>query len=69
MAQVKLRDIEELLDEADLIYRYDWACVDARLKHQQAPAGLNASVVLERHGALNWLIQRDGDWDHPDVNT
>ncbi len=69
IAQVKLRDIEELLDEADLIYRYDWACVDARLKHQQAPAGLNASVVLERHGALNWLIQRDGDWDHPDVNT
>ncbi len=69
MQQVKLRSIEEILDEADLIYRYDWACVDARLKQQNAPAHLNASVVLERHGALNWLIQKDADWDNPDVST
>lgn len=69
MQQVKLRDIEEILDEADLIYRYDWACVDARLKQQNAPANLNASIVLERHGALNWLIQADADWDNPDVST
>jgi len=69
MQQVKLRDIEEILDEADLIYRYDWACVEARLKQQNAPANLNASIVLERHGALNWLIQADADWDNPDVST
>ncbi|WDZ51892.1 DUF4272 domain-containing protein [Acinetobacter vivianii] len=69
MQQVKLRDIEEILDEADLIYRYDWACVDARLKQQNAPANLNASIVLERHGTLNWLIQGDADWDNPDVST
>lgn len=69
MAKVELRDIDEILDEADLIYRYDWACVDARMKQLNAPAGLNSSVVVERHGALNWLIQRDGDWDDPDVNT
>ncbi|GAA5631322.1 hypothetical protein Acal02_01948 [Acinetobacter calcoaceticus] len=69
MQQVKLRDIEEILDEADLIYRYDWACVDARLKQQNAPSNLNASIVLERHGALNWLIQADADWDNPDVST
>lgn len=69
MQQVKLRDIEEILDEADLIYRYDWACVDARLKQQNAPANLNASIVLERHGALNWLIKADADWDNPDIST
>lgn len=69
MQQVKLRDIEEILDEADLIYRYDWACVDARLKQQNAPANLNASIVLERHGTLNWLFQADADWDNPDVST
>ena len=69
MQQVKLRNIEEILDEADLIYRYDWACVDARLKQQHAPTNLNASIVLERHGALNWLIQADADWDNPDVST
>jgi hypothetical protein len=69
MSKVKLREIEEILDQADLIYRYDWACVDARLKQQQAPANLNSSVVVERHGALNWLIQADSDWDYPDVST
>jgi len=69
MQQVKLRNIEEILDEADLIYRYDWACVDAGLKQQNAPSNLNASIVLERHGALNWLFQADADWDNPDVST
>lgn len=69
MAKVKLRDIEEILDQADLIYRYDWACVSARLNQEQAPAQLNSAVVVERHGALNWLIQSDSDWDHPDVST
>ena len=35
------------------------------------PAGLNPSVVMERHAALNWLIDNDGqdDWDNPDVST
>lgn len=69
MKKVKLREIEEILDQADLIYRYDWACVNARLKQQQAPAQLNSSVVVERHGALNWLIQSDSYWDYPDVST
>ena len=69
MAKVKLRDIEEILDQADLIYRYDWACVNVRLKQEQAPAQLNSAVVVERHGALNWLIQSDSDWDHPNVST
>ena len=71
MAQAKLRDIASILDEADLIYRYHWACVDARLKQAPMPAGLNPSVVMERHAALNWLIDNDGqdDWDNPDVST
>lgn len=69
MQQVELRNLDEILDQADLTYRYDWACVDARLKQQDASENLNASVVVERHGALNWLIQHDGDWDNPDLST
>lgn len=71
MATTKLRDIASILDEADLIYRYHWACVNARLKQAPMPAGLNPSVVMERHAALNWLIDNDGqdDWDNPDVST
>lgn len=49
----ELRYLNEILDQADLTYFYDWACVDARLKEQDAPENLNASVVVEPHGALN----------------
>lgn len=71
MAKVRLRDISEILDEADLIFRYDWACVDARIHGDEAPAGLNPDVVYERHCGLNWLIDVDGsdDWDNVSTNT
>lgn len=54
--QANLRTTGEILDATDLIYRYDWACVDARLNGKPAPAGLESGVVYERHYALNWLI-------------
>ncbi|MBK8305328.1 MAG: DUF4272 domain-containing protein [Chloracidobacterium sp.] len=49
IAEAKLRTAVEILDATDLIYRYDWACVDARLNDRIIPAGLNPSVVAERH--------------------
>lgn len=68
LTKSKMRSAKEILDEADLIYRYDWACIDAMLKEQPAPAGLNGEVVLERHRMLNWLISYDdAAWD--DVRT
>ncbi len=71
MSKVNLRDIDEILDEADLIFRYDWACVDARIKGKMAPANMDNSVVLERHKGLNWLIGEYGseDWDTVQANT
>ena len=71
MKDTSLRSIEEILDAADLIFRYDWACVDARIKGEPAPAGLNSEVVYERHWGLNWLIDADqqNDWDHVSCNT
>ena len=66
--EARLRSISELLDEADLIYRYHWACVDARVNGAPPPRGLDCGVVLERHRALNWLIGYQGQaWD--DVTT
>jgi hypothetical protein len=64
----RLRPQREILDQADLIYRYHWAVTEARLHNQPAPAGLNPDVVMERHYALNWLIGYMGqEWD--DVST
>jgi len=68
IAKAKLRPKSEILDEADLIYRFDWAAVNARLKKIPAPAGLINGVVMERHRALNWLIgYMNQEWD--DVTT
>jgi len=66
--RAKSRPISEILDEADLIYRYDWAVVDARIKGEDPPGNLDPGVVYERHYALNWLIgYMDQEWD--DVTT
>ena len=68
LKKAKLRPQSELLDAADLIYRYDWAVVDARVKGSDPPANLDGGVVMERHYALNWLIQNGNpEWD--DIST
>lgn len=68
IADARPRSPSELLDEADLVYRYHWSVVDARLKGEGAPASLEPGVTMERHHALNWLIgYMDQAWD--DVST
>lgn len=68
LSGASLRSKSEILDEADLIYRYNWVCVDSRVNDKTPPAGLNGGVAYERHRALNWLIcYLDQEWD--DVRT
>src|SRR5215475_4644439 len=68
--RAKSRPISEILDEADLIYRYDWAVVDARIKGEDPPGNLDPGVVYERHYALNWLIgHMDQEWDEVTTDT
>jgi len=68
---VELRPASELLDAADLVLRYDWVCVDARIHQQDSPAGLNGEVVVEWHYAFNWLVGANGDagWDDISPDT
>lgn len=67
-AKAHLRPQSQLLDATDLMYRYHWAVVQARLDDQPTPAGLDSGVVYERHYALNWLIgYMDQAWD--DIST
>lgn len=66
----KPKTISQILDQADLIYRYRWALVDARVKGRPAPAGLNDDIAMEQHQALNWLIQyMEEDWDDISLDT
>ncbi|MBW7455522.1 DUF4272 domain-containing protein [Paenibacillus sepulcri] len=70
LADARMRPKSEILDAADLIYRIDWACVDARLHNKPVPAGLDSSVVYERHRALNWLTTyMDQEWDEVATHT
>jgi hypothetical protein len=68
--KAKLRTKKEILDQADLILRLDWACVSARVKDQSAPGNLDKGVVFERHHSLNWLINyMNQDWDNVTTDT
>ena len=70
METAVLRSRDEILDMQDLVLRYDWACVDARVHHKEVPM-LNSDIVFEWHYALNWLVQADGiaDWDRVTTTT
>lgn len=70
-AAARLRPRAELLDQADLIYRLHWACVDARVMGLPAPQSLEEGVVMERHRALFWLAGCDKmcPWDDIDLST
>lgn len=65
------RTPNEILDAADLTYRYDWACVDARIHQKDAPAQLDGGIVMERHYTFNWIIgaNHNADWDEIQPNT
>ncbi len=65
-----MRTPTEILDKADLIYRMDWAAVDARIHQMIGPRGLEHGVVQEWHKTLNWMINfGQDDWDHVSTPT
>ena len=65
------RSTTEILDQADLTYRYDWACVDAHIHKQEAPARLDGGIVMERHYTFNWITgaNKGAAWDDIQPNT
>ena len=71
LAAAKLRPREELLQQADLIFRLHWACVDAQVMKMPPPQGVDAGVVMERHRSLFWLAGCDNmcPWDDVDLST
>lgn len=70
ISESKLRSKEKILDQTDLIFRYHWAVVEKRLNNRLIPENIDSSVVLERHYALNWLVNFGGaDWDNVSTDT
>lgn len=70
LLKTSMRSKEEMMDEADRIYRLHWACVNSRIQGEEAPAGMNESIVMERRRGLFWIIgHRDEEWDHISMDT
>ncbi|MBE9608014.1 DUF4272 domain-containing protein [Chitinilyticum piscinae] len=70
LAQAELRPAAEILDQLDRHFRYHWACRQARQQQREPDGGLLPGVVMERHHALNWLVQFLGaQWDEVDTPT
>lgn len=69
LSKCKVRDIEEILDELDIEYRYHWACVDKRACNPDTEIGnLNSEIVYERRRALEWLFVNE-DWNDISLDT
>jgi hypothetical protein len=70
LARHRLRSANEILNEADLAYRYHMAARRARQDGDAAPAAINPAVAIERHRALIWLTcHQDLDWDELTAGT
>lgn len=72
MKHVKMHTPSEILDNADICLRMDWACVEARLKNDRSICGdLMSDVVMEQHKGFNWLIGAFDaeDWDNVRAHT
>ena len=51
----------------DYYYRLHWYCVDERLKGENSK--LNEGQIYERRKALEWVSDRDCDWDEIEMST
>ncbi|MBT3134870.1 DUF4272 domain-containing protein [Alteromonas sp. ALT199] len=62
---LKLRPKSEIMDSSDLTYRLHWA-----VRQHGASLELDGGVVQERHHAINWLTNYDGEkWDWVATDT
>jgi hypothetical protein len=65
----KIRSPKDILDNNDLYYLLNWACVDSRLNGTELTK-VHPGVVYERQYALNWLIYySEQEWDDITCDT
>ena len=62
-----LRGDDEIYNMLDFYYRLHWYCVDERFNGREAL--INEGLVYERRKALEWLINKESDWDNIEMGT
>ena len=51
----------------DFYYRLHWYCVDERINGRQAK--ISEGIVYERRKALEWLMDKNSNWDDIEMST
>jgi len=57
-----IRPTSEILDQADLLFRINWAFYQTQTNNLNI-IELNQSIVFERYFAINWVINLRSTWD------
>lgn len=66
---LKLRNVDKILDMADLLYCYHWACVEKRLNPEIEIGKIKSEVVEERRRGFEWLMRDEVDWNAISLDT
>ena len=67
IGMAKLRPLEEIQKQVDLIYRMHWYTVHCRLNGIHCK--LNESIIREKRRALDWMYGVEKDWDEMPMDT
>jgi hypothetical protein len=67
--RAQMRPLDDLLAEADMLYRLHWAVREASLRQQSIPNCLRFYVTDERLRAINWVLFSDVSWEDTDTST
>jgi hypothetical protein len=65
---MKLRPYAELYAMRDLCYRFHWWTFDAHLRGEDT-GPVRLDIVMERRKALEWILDRQLDWDDVPLDT
>lgn len=68
MKNMKIREQEEIYKKLDLYFRIHWFTEDSRINNY--PTGkIDPDIIIERRKALEWVLDKDLDWDDIPLNT
>ena len=67
-SKFRVRSEEELYPKLDLFYRAHWYARNCHLKGQNSDP-FNLGVVQDRRLLLEWVLNRNTEWDNVDLST
>ncbi|WP_052437389.1 DUF4272 domain-containing protein [Vibrio campbellii] len=67
IANARLRSIQEIQAQSDLLYRMHWYTRECRLTRKECKLSYN--IVSERRKAIDWVYGVEEDWDEVPLDT